>query len=317
MKQLFNYCSVPGCEAELRFDGMTLGQYISSLGLDGVELLVYRSEPYMRSYEKETLGVHLRTWNTWYDFWTGNKKRLAEIFATEEEMAAYYGGLKKRNWLLEIKHNIQAALMENPEYLVFHVGEATPEEQFSWKFAHSDMQVAKMAARVFNRVSKEIPDNVLVLFENTWWPGLRLTDPEVVETFLYNVHRDNIGLTLNTGHLMNTNPSLRTEKEAIEFICDTIKNLGSLTRYIKGIHLSCSLPGEYLDNAPKHMPEGIDEAGRLAHICAMDQHRPFTDPSVKKIVNMLGAKYLVYELFYDDFGKLAKDIATQKEFLGY
>lgn len=315
MKQLFNYCSVPGCEAELKMEE-PLPEYLRKLGLDGIELLVYRSEPYMRSYEKETIGVHLRNWNTWYDFWTNKRENIAEFFPTDEDIKAYYGGPKKRNWLLEMRRNIQAALMEKPEYLVFHIGEATPREQYSWNFAHSDMEVAKIAARIFNRLTKDIPENVLVLFENTCWPGLRLTDPHVLDSFLFNVHRDNIGIALDTGHLMSTNPDIRTEVEGIDYVCNTLKNMGSLTNYIKCVHLNCALAGEYILKSRNNVPKTFTEREQLAHLCNIDVHRPFTDPSVSRILEMLATQYLVHELFYEDFEKLAADITKQKQLLG-
>ena len=51
MKQLFNYCTVPGYEEAIRRTGKSLDEYLSMLGLDGIELLVYRSEPYMRPFD--------------------------------------------------------------------------------------------------------------------------------------------------------------------------------------------------------------------------------------------------------------------------
>ena len=315
MKHLFNYCTVPGYEEAIRRAGCTLDEYLSMLGLDGIELLVYRSEPYMRSFEKETVGAHLRSWYCWYDLWKNNKENLYRIFKTEDALRDYYGGTQKRAWLLQIKRNIQAALIEKPEYLVYRVEEVTPAEQYSWEFSHTDAEVSKTAARVFNRVNSEIPTETMVLFENTWWPGLRLLEPKQVDTFLQSIKFENIGLMLDTGHLLNTNPDLSSEREGIDYICSVLKNLGELCKHIKGVHLSCSLSGEYQRQAPQMIPSLENDARLLSHVCNIDQHLPFTDPAVEKIFELISPDYLVHVLYYDDFNQLAVQLKKQKQLL--
>ena len=117
MKQLFNYSTVPGYEEAIRRTGKSLEDYLAMLGLDGIELLVYRSEPYMRPFDNVAVGAHLRSWSCWYDLWKNNKDRLYQIFRTDDALRDYYGGTQKRAWLLQIRRNIQAALIEKPEYL--------------------------------------------------------------------------------------------------------------------------------------------------------------------------------------------------------
>ena len=165
MKQLFNYSTVPGYEEAIRRTGKSLEEYLAMLGLDGIELLVYRSEPYMRPFDKVAVG-------------------------------------QKRAWLLQIRRNIQAALIEKPEYLVYRVEEVSPAEQYSWNFDHTNAEVMKMAARVFNRVSEEVPADTKVLFENSWWPGLTLQNAKQTGEFLEKIKFENIGLMLDTGHLL-------------------------------------------------------------------------------------------------------------------
>ena len=315
VKLLFNYCTVPGYEEAIRRTGKTLDEYLAMLGLDGIELLVYRSEPYMRSFEKETVGAHLRSWYCWYDLWKNNKERLYQIFKTEDAMRDYYGGTQKRAWLLQIRRNIQAALIEKPEYLVYRVEEVTPAEQYSWVFEHTDAEVMKMAARVFNRVHQEVPMETMVLFENSWWPGLRLLQPKQVETFLESIKLENIGLMLDTGHLLNTNPDLKSEREGIDYICQVLKNLGELRKYIKGVHLSCSLSGEYQRQSPQMIPSLENDARLLSHVCNIDQHLPFTDPAIEKIFELISPDYLVHVLYYDDFNQMAVQLQKQKQLI--
>ena len=103
-----------------------------------------------------------------------------------------------------------------------------------------------VAAAVFNRVADEIPEDVLVLFENLWWPGLRLTDPAVVRAFFEKITHKNVGIMLDTGHLMNTDPSLQSERDGVEYILKIVKALGQDRKLIRGLHLNCSLSGEYV-----------------------------------------------------------------------
>lgn len=315
VKQLFNYCTVPGYEEAIRRSGKSLREYLQFLGLDGIELLVYRSEPYMCSFEEETIGVHLRSWSCWYDLWKDNKERLFQIFGTEEALREYYGGTQKRAWLLQIKRNIQAALMEDPEYMVFHVEEVSPAEEYSWQFAHTDEEITKMFARVFNRIKKEIPQDRWALFENTWWPGLRLTDPALTEKFLTSLNFNNVGLMLDTGHLMNTNPDLQTEKEGVAYICKILKDLGELRNYVKGVHLSCSLSGDYQRKVPTLVPTLKNDARLLNHVCNIDQHRTFREPWIAEIFDLIEPEYVVHELYYDDFNRLAVQIEEQKQLI--
>jgi hypothetical protein len=59
----------------------------------------------------------------------------------------------------------------------------TGRKLFTYDFHYSDEKVLKTMARAFNKLADAIPDQVTVLFENLWWPGLRLTDPEAVAKF--------------------------------------------------------------------------------------------------------------------------------------
>ena len=50
-KHLCNYCFMPGQEKAILKTGKTLEQFVAGLGLDGIELLVYRNVPYFESFE--------------------------------------------------------------------------------------------------------------------------------------------------------------------------------------------------------------------------------------------------------------------------
>mgnify|MGYP001327117586 FL=1 len=210
-----------------------------------------------------------------------------------------------------IRANIKAALVEKPEYLVWHVAECTLEEVFTFKFEHSDMEIVTAAAAVFNRVADEVPEDVLVLFENLWWPGLRLTDPAVVHAFFEKIKHKNVGIMLDTGHLMNTNPELQTEQDGIEYILKTVKALGEDRKLIRGLHLNCSLSGDYVKTFERVFDSESSNIERMKHVIKIDQHRPFTDKAVQKLLRFIKPDYVVHELAYRDFSDFEKNIEVQ------
>ena len=206
MKQLFNYCYIPGYNDESLTTKDEINGYLNSLGLDGIELFHYKKDSDVISAPVfPTVGVHLKYWPYWLDFWHGNKQYLRKQFASVEDLKTYFfGAANKEEWLNAIKENIKKALAAKPEYLVWHVSDADTENIFTFSFNHNDEEVITATAEVFNAVSDVIPRNVMVLFENLWWPGLRLTDKKIVDTFFALLKRDNVGIMLDTGHLMNT-----------------------------------------------------------------------------------------------------------------
>ena len=120
---------------------------------------------------------------------------------------------------------------------------------------------------------------------------------------------------LDTGHLLNTNPDLKSEREGIDYICQVLKNLGELRKYIKGVHLSCSLSGEYQRQSPQMIPSLENDARLLSHVCNIDQHLPFTDPAIEKIFELISPDYLVHVLYYDEFNQMAVQLQKQKQLI--
>lgn len=287
-----SYCWYPG--EPLGDDGP--GEAVRSLGLSGVEQLLYKAEPNPVHFPKETVGVHLMYWPYWMDFWRDDKKRLAAIFPDKESLAKRYGGTTREEWLSLIRQNMKTALLEEPEYVVWHVAESTDYDAFTYDFHYTNREVLQAAAEVFNTVSDALPETVTVLFENLWWPGLTLLQPEEADYFFSLIERKNVGIMLDTGHMMNTNPDLTSEAGGARYICHTVKRLGSLASLIKGIHLTCSLSGTYQHAFPRVMPDHVDMARIFQHIISIDQHRPFQTAAARQIVNFIKPDYVVHEL---------------------
>lgn len=189
-KHLINYCPIDWYEDELKRKGMTLAGLVQQLGVDGIEQFIYRDPEAFPDYKELTIGAHLNYWPYWMDFWLRKAKRLQQQFRSIHERQTYFKtAMSCDEWLAVIRRNICAAISQKPEYLVWHVAEVDTETIFTFDFRYDDREVLAASADVFNAVADEIPANVTVLFENLWWPGLRLTDARKVKFFFERIER--------------------------------------------------------------------------------------------------------------------------------
>lgn len=313
MKHLFNYACIAEYENELVQKGLTLQQFVQKIGMDGIEQFVYTTEPPVKSYGDISYGVHLLYWPTFMDFWLRKTKRLRSSFHNNDERNEYYNdALGREEWLGVIRKNIVAALSQNPEYLVWHVSDANHEEIFTWQFNYSDREVCAANADVFNLVADEIPETTTVLFENLWWPGLRLTDTRTVKFFFEHIKHKNSGIMLDTGHLMNTNLKLKDEEQAVDYVCEVVDKLGSYAELIKGVHLNCTLCGDYMRSTQYKLIANPTIAQVYAHISKIDESRPFTTKAAKKILQRINPLYVNHEFVYKDLDDLAAKVERQR-----
>ena len=218
---------------------------VDALGLDGIENLIYGEEPAAHPAKHVTVGCHLAYFPVWMDFYLGKKEWYEKDFPTQADRKRVFGGETVEDWMSKIKNNIHAALAEEPEYLVWHVADCRNLDIWTRKFQYTNLEILEETADVYNQVVKEIPAHVQVLFENIFWPGLYQLDPAEVDYFFTLLGRDNVGIMLDTGHLMNTNLDLQTEADGADYVCQVVNRLGSMKSLVKGIHLSCSLSGAY------------------------------------------------------------------------
>ena len=309
---LFNYPVIDWYEKELQLMGQSLGEYVASMKLDGIEQLIYDNNMILK-YKESTIGVHLEYWSYWIDFWWNNQQRLDYIFESNEEKKHYYKAQNIYEWIEYIKKNITLALNLKPQYLVWHVSEANVQEIFTYNFYYNDRQVLLATSEVFNEVAKIIPDNVLILFENLWWPGLRLNSMENVVYFFEKLKHNNVGIMLDTGHLMNTNINLTSELEASIFIKDIVNNLGSFASLIKGVHLNCSLSGQYQKKFIEQQFKfcEFDKHRLWEHITKIDKHEIFQTKAPSFLIDYIQPQYVVHELAYDNLILLRNKIMAQ------
>ena len=311
---LSNYCS----DVELiNNNSDVLRAFLDDHHLDGIEMMF--CEPWnSRIHKQEWIyGVHLRFWPNWLDFWQGNQAELLKQFGSVAEIKACYGGLTRAEWLSTYRANIRMAEEAGARYIVFHVCHARMSELYDWKFHATDEEVIEAAIEVVDILTTDIPTDMELLFENLWWPGFTLLDKRLTARLLEGVRHRNVGIMLDTGHLMNTNPDLRSEAEGIDYIINTIKQLGSYRHYIKGIHLHCSLSGEYIKSSKNNPKEQATPADIMSHVMKIDEHLPFTTHAVSRLIDFIKPQYVTHEFINQSLDEWSQKIIIQQRALSF
>lgn len=305
-----------------KFDNDTknINDFLNSNNIDGIELfgISLYSEGIIPKYKVK--GVHLRHYPMWLDFWNNNKEGMLDDFKSLEDAKRSYGGNDKKSIISEFRKEIILAEELEAEYVVFHVSNVKLKHCFDYKFTYTDKEVIDGTIEMINEIFKNLDTNITILFENLWWPGLRLVDKGLVEYFIENIQYENKGIMLDTSHLINTNLEINNEEEGIDYLIDTVNNLGEMKKYIKGIHLSKSNSSEYVKSQIckyNDLELDIDEMNEkiIYHVMEIDQHNPFTNKGIKKLIDIINPEYLVYEFITYSIDELREFIKIQDEAL--
>lgn len=298
-------------------------KFIDRNKLNGIELMLEGQTDLAKIDKDWVTGMHLKYWPVWLDFWRGNRSALLEQFGTIEDVKLFYGGLDKKALIDYYKREWEIAEALEAEYVVFHVAHVELLTSYTWEFKYSDWDVLEAATELVNKSFGSKNRGIKLLFENLWWPGLKLTNAFLAKRFLDQIDYPNKGFMLDIGHLMITNPWIRDEEEACNYICTTIDELGDLKKYIKGIHLNKSLSGEYLrrdyrDDIRifKSITNFWDKIEYVKdHILSMDCHVPFDHPAINKAIDKINPEYLVLEFLSGSLQELEQMLTDQRKVL--
>ena len=300
MKVVMN---ITNCEEDtLRYESRAdLQAFLQDFGLDGLEVLEAGTDTRGIIHPDDTIGVHLRYYSGWMDFWTENRDRLLAEFQTPEQWITVYGGETRDAIVDAYRKNIRFANTLSPAYLVFHVSECTMAESMYRKYHYTDEQVCDAVIELLNMVTEEIKGEPWLLLENLWYPGLTMERPEIVERLLRGVRYPKTGIMLDTGHLMHTNPELQTIDEAVDYIHQILDRYSDLS-FIKAVHLHQSLTGQYAKNCMTNWKQ-IEGTyfeqlwSVMGHIFNIDTHKPFCSSRIHELLDRLpGLEYLCCEL---------------------
>ncbi|MDU4959209.1 MAG: TIM barrel protein [Sporomusaceae bacterium] len=313
MLELINFANYDRNRAMINNNPAELEKLLAELGVDGIEALF--CDPWDPALLPAALihGVHLNFWPTWLDFWRGDQQALARQFGSRDNIFAYFGGREPADMLAAYRRDFGQASAAGAAYAVFHVSHNEPDEIYTWRFRADSLAVVDATIEVVNSLAKDIPDNLTLLFENLWWPGMTLLEPRLVDRLLSRIDHANAGIMLDTGHLMNTNADLVSEHEGIAYILRVLDNLGSLRQAVRGIHLNRSLSGEYVKASRCRTAPAVSLAETMAHVLRIDQHQPFADPAARRIIEAVEPRYLVHEFIVDGRDALLRQTRQQRQ----
>jgi hypothetical protein len=305
-----------------RFHGNSseITSFLGKHNIDGVELLNSLAWDENIIPSSIVLGVHLKYYPTWLDFWNNNESELLRQFVSIEEVKNCFGGTTRECIIDHYRKEIKQADKIGAQYVVFHVAHVQVAHSYTYEFTYTDEEIIDATSELINEVFNGLNTNTKLLFENLWVPGLTLLSKDMLLRLLQKVQYSNKGIMLDTGHLMNTNFDLTNEKEGIQYILDTVNNLGELKKFIKGIHLNCSLSGKYVkeqlqENRKSKLQFNEMKENVLFHIMKIDMHKPFSDVYTKKLINLIEPEYVIYEFITRSLEELDDYIAIQNKTL--
>jgi len=290
-------------------------------GFDGVELMQFEEDTRGLIPKERVIGLHMGYFPYWLDFWNGDMESVRREFGSYETAYRVYGGRDRRAIVERYRKELAVAAEWGVDYVVFHVSEATIEETFRLRYRHMDEEVIQGATEILNEVFEGAPASIALLMENLWQPGLTFTRPEMTARLMEGVMHPNKGIMLDTGHLLHTNLSLRTQEEGLQYIHAALDAHGDLCRHIRGIHLNQSLTGEYCERImrdPPEMEKDYDKrCGQMfLHAFNVDLHKPFTCPGVDGLVRRIDPDYLTFEFITENRAQHCAYLNAQKEALG-
>ncbi|MCL2607274.1 MAG: hypothetical protein FWD92_01780 [Methanomassiliicoccaceae archaeon] len=275
---------------------------IKEAGAGGIELLTgyFDPDPMFSDIAK---GVHLPYATDWYSAWTGD----GGYVPTDDESIRYRSyGKNKKEIIGTLTDAVCRASSLLPEYGVVHASNVRMNEIMHFCYRDSDASIILALTEMLNSVSAAFPSReppFKIMLENLWWPGLTMTDDSGFTMLEAGLEFDNWGLCLDVGHLMNRLGNCREETESIEDVLRTVKGYPKeMIERIEVVHLHMSLSADYIDKCVKDPKElkAADSREMMSeayeHICRVDQHRPFTDASCVKIIDLLKPSYITHEI---------------------
>ena len=269
------------------------------------------------------VGYHLTFYPDWLDFYLEDRDALLEKFGDRETVQKFYGGWGRERLMELYRQDLRRAKALGAAYVVFHVSDVSIEEGYSYRWRHSHQQVIDASVEIANALLADEDGTFAFLVENQWWPGFTMTEPRLTERLLSGIHYQNVGIMLDTGHLMNANPDLRTQEEGVAYIRRMLDAHGSLCAAIRGLHFHQSLSGAYVKThtgaVPGDLPRDYFQryAQNYRHILRIDQHAPWGTAAASELVEELAPRWLTHELAAGSRQERREKILAQRQALGW
>ena len=292
--------------------GSDPGKMLSSVGADGLELLTSYDPP-DSWYRPLTRAVHLPYAADWLAAWDGRP------YDMDPDLSRFYMfGRDRGEVVRNITEAIRCAAVLEPAYGVFHAGNSDIRELIIRSSSLDDGRVIESYAEMVNSVVSGFPGGeppFTILFENLWWPGLRLLDARGFRRLESRIEFDDWGICLDTGHMMNCLPGICSERDGIEALIGIFRDYPpDLIDRVLTVHFHWSASYTYRSTfEEKALGDDtmafITEA--FGHISNIDQHMPFDDPRCLELIDILKPEYVTHEMPGSKDGVL-EDFLTQR-----
>ena len=292
MKHFLNYSVYENAEQ------FGTGEVLRDNGCDGFELLTSHG-PVPAVYRRLSPAVHLPFSTDWLAAWENRPYDMDPVSSK-----FYMFGRSREEVISTISDAVRFAAEISPLYGVMHLANIDIPCMGKRKCSRSDDFVIKTFAEAMNSAVSVFPGGeppFRILFENLWWPGLRMTDGRGFRVLEKHLEFSRWGLCLDTGHLMNCLPDIRTEEDGI----DALKNVfcgysEDVIEKIETVHFHFSASADYRNSFEEILPEegklGDFLSAMYKHISRIDQHKPFTSPECAGLIDILKPDYLTHEV---------------------
>ena len=290
---------------------------LSDRGLDGFEMFTLAAPVPREFIVPEVVSVHLPYAIDWRCAWEG---RLYE--GMPDDLTYFSFGRDRDEMVGTVHRMIDCASAVHPAYGVLHAGNADMRQVLKRRHESDDLKVISEFCELVNRAVSEFPGGeppFRLAFENLWWEGLTLSDPREWSLMEDKLDFDNWGFTLDTGHLMNRLETSTTEQSGIQGLLDVVSSYPQEMRdRIVAMHLQMSLTAGFratIEDDGRHPSESWEDFSRRCYKRAgeIDEHRPFSDPRIREVVDIVSPDYVNHELLGgrsgDRYGDLAKQVS--------
>lgn len=283
-------------------------------GFDGIELVRWHEPQPLPGVT--VVGRHMPYWPTWLDFWHSDDTSLLRQFGSTDNVHTYYGAASREDFVRQRRAELMEASAMGAQYAVFHVSHAELEHCYNHAFTYTDEDIVRAFIEFINEVAEELETGPALLFENHWFPGLKLTEQRLAELLMTQVRYPNKGFVLDTSH-MTLAAGVKTEPEAVDAILGYIEALGDMATHIRTVHLNSAAGAQPLEGV--YHPEAdfetrLTEAFRF--VGSMDPHRPFQYEGIRRLLDKVQPDFLVYELSFGSREELREAVSRQDSAVG-